>query len=128
VTINEESPRIKYPSAESSLASFTSNSVIRENFIIVQKPANHNSRVYFAKPGEIRINESNFDELVPVIKLNSDVIYNGNFVCGLCKGQFYPEVEIRLLKCRDLFHGQCIRDYMIKDSNRICPVCNQNYS
>jgi hypothetical protein len=86
------------------------------------------SSEFFAKPGEIRINESNFEQLVPVESLDSKRTCVGKSVCGSCKRQFSTEIETRLLPCGDAFHGPCIRKYMIEENNRICLVCNRNYS
>jgi Ring finger domain len=86
------------------------------------------SSEFFAKPGEIRINESNFEQFVPVQSLDSKRTCAGKSLCGLCKGQLNTEIETRLLPCGDAFHGQCIRKYMVEENNRICLVCNRNYS
>jgi Ring finger domain len=78
--------------------------------------------INFSMPGEIRINESNFEKLVPITVLN----FKGN--CNLCKTPLDFGTETRILPCEDPFHGKCIHNYMIKQINRICPVCNRNYS
>jgi hypothetical protein len=64
-----------------------------ESSIIYGKKSN-----FPARPGEIRINEDNFDKYVPVKTLNS-----GQSRCGLCKDLFNPEIETRILECGDLF-------------------------
>lgn len=43
--------------------------------------------------------------------------------CVICMINFEKEEEVRCLKCKHLFHVDCIDEWLAKEKK--CPVCKQ---
>jgi Ring finger domain len=74
------------------------------------------------------MDESNFENLVTFISPDDQGMYVGQSMCLLCAAQFTSETDVRILPCNHPFHKKCILEYIIRGTNKICPMCNQKYS
>jgi RING-like zinc finger len=82
----------------------------------------------FVRSEIIKIDESNFEELVISIFPDSQGLYAGESICLLCTVNFKPQIDVRVLLCSHAFHKECILKHIINEETKIYPICNQKYS
>lgn len=43
---------------------------------------------------------------------------------AICLASFKPNIPIRILDCKHIFHGDCIVEWFTAKRNNVCPICN----
>jgi hypothetical protein len=71
----------------------------------------------------IALNDEEFNNL-DKIKYKEDSLYieNTNKECLICLDNFVENDEIIKIKCNHIFHTNCIKQWLCKESNK-CPIC-----
>ena len=69
----------------------------------------------------IALNDEEFDKL-DKIKYKEDTIEKTNKECLICLDNFMEDDEIIKIKCNHIFHTNCIKHWLCKESNK-CPIC-----
>ncbi|KAI8384905.1 uncharacterized protein BYT42DRAFT_564011 [Radiomyces spectabilis] len=62
------------------------------------------------------------DATLPVILWSDDSSQKYNEQCLVCLDQFAPKQAVRVLKCRHVFHMECVDRWLVEGHNS-CPVC-----
>lgn len=67
------------------------------------------------------------DKHSDVIKKGVDQVPEGTFKssqCAVCYGDFAATDEIRILRCKHMFHRECVDEWLTTQRNS-CPMCNK---
>ena len=82
-----------------------------------------NSGTRKKKFAEIRISESNFNDIIKIVESNAAVLEKE--ICTICFESFKEDEECRITPCQHKFHYECIFAWLITHRNKCCP--NDNY-
>ena len=75
----------------------------------------------------IEISQSTFTSVVPLVTLDEYFTFHGERICAICKSEFSPKFDHRMLPCKHVFHGECIYKHMIIQNQKFCPIDNVQY-
>ena len=78
-------------------------------------------------PDLIEISQLTFNSTVPLVTLDENFAFYGEKICAVCKSEFSPKFDHRMLPCKHVFHGECIYKHMIIQNQKFCPVDNVQY-
>ena len=78
-------------------------------------------------PNLIEISQFTFNSTVPLVTLDQNFTFYGVTICAVCKSEFSPKFDHRMLPCKHVFHGECIYKHLIIHNLKFCPVDNVQY-
>ena len=74
---------------------------------------------------KVTLSKSDFNKLEKIQLNNKNLIDFLNSQCNICMEEYKIDDHITKLKCRHLFHKECIKDWLCKEKIS-CPVCRMD--
>jgi hypothetical protein len=84
---------------------------------IMNNPAFSNVPVTLTREGLDRLPVFKFNQLPPEIKNSNE--------CSICRDNFNPNDDVRVLLCKHYFHKSCIDQWLSQENVR-CPLCRHD--
>ena len=67
------------------------------------------------------------DACKTLAQINTGKVLGSAVECAICRAAFMQEEQLILLKCRHLFHGDCLYDAVTTRNESCCPYCRVQF-